>query len=169
PEVQPYIGIMQQAAVAAGVMLVDEHIHLEEEGPILTVHYRGAPDEEEARSRVIAVLGQLAEERNLTVFEGRKVVELRPPLPFGKGWSLRDVATARGLASVVYLGDDRTDVEAFDALLEWREEAPGRAGVALGVASAEMPPALAKVADYLLAGVIEVQQLLLELAGSLVG
>jgi trehalose 6-phosphate phosphatase len=145
--------------------LSHDGILVEEKGPALAVHYRKTVDPARMREVVLQELADIAKATGLTLFEGRMVVELRPPLPLGKGWSLAEIARSYGLASLVYIGDDRTDIEAFEALVEWREEAPSRHGVALAVASPEMPPALRLAADYLLDDVPAVELLLRQLAG----
>lgn len=91
------------------------------------------------------------------------VIELRPP-GVGKGRCVARLAAERALNGVVCVGDDQTDAEAFAALRSWRESAPGRRGVALAVASAEMPRALLAHADYVLKDVAAVEAFLLELA-----
>jgi trehalose-phosphatase len=136
---------------------------VEEKGPCLAVHYRRAADTEAARRLVISLLGPLADLHGMTLFEGRMVVELRPALPFGKGWSLQDMAQSQALRSLVYLGDDRTDIEAFDALRSWRRRSPDRHGVGIGVASLEMPEALAAASDCLVDGPYAVENLLSKL------
>jgi hypothetical protein len=77
---------------------------------------------------------------------------------------VKELARERGLGAVVYLGDDRTDVEAMEAVEAWRTQAPNRYGVNVAVSSVEMPPSLASVADYVLDGVPAIELLLRALA-----
>lgn len=164
PLAAPFEGVVGSVVPDLRRRLGVPGIFVEDKGPALAVHYRQAHDHGRARELVLHELGRLADAHGMALFEGRMVVELRPPLPLGKGWSLLDIAQNRALRSLIYLGDDRTDVEAFDALQDWREEANDRHGVAIGVLSPEMPEALLAVADFLLEDVAAVELLLSRLA-----
>jgi trehalose-phosphatase len=62
----------------------------------------------------------LAAKLGLRVTEGRKVLELRPPIDVNKGTATREFASRLGAlengGSVFYAGDDRTDEDAFREL-----------------------------------------------------
>ena len=85
----------------------------------VAVHYRNA-----ARDRVGEVLAavRVAGRRDgLRVTTGREVIELRPDLDWDKGKTLRWVIdhlreAGSGSLTPVYLGDDITDEDAFDAV-----------------------------------------------------
>ena len=130
----------------------------------MAIHFRQAADPDRARDRVLAVLAPIAESEQMAVSEGRMVVELRPPPPLGKGRAVRDLALSRGLTGLIYLGDDQTDIEAFEAVIAWRDQAAHHHGVNVAVWSAEMPPALAPLVDFVLSGVPDVALLLQALA-----
>ena len=82
----------------------------------LSVHYRNVAKGVEAlKSRARAV----AAEQGLRVTEGKKVIELRPPVDIDKGTATLEFARqldALTHGSVLYAGDDRTDEDAFRAL-----------------------------------------------------
>ncbi len=84
----------------------------------LSVHYRlvAADDVWRVREIVTAV----ADRYGLRVVEGKKVLELRPPVEVNKGTAVVELALQlRALderASVLYAGDDRTDEDAFARL-----------------------------------------------------
>jgi trehalose-phosphatase len=137
---------------------------VEHKGPCLAIHYRQALDPLAARQHILRELSTIAEADGLAIAEGRMVVELRPPAPLGKGWMVEDLAQERSLVGLIYLGDDRTDLEAFHAIRSWREAGPGRYGIALAVASPEMPSTLVEAADYVLDDVPAVELLLTHLA-----
>ncbi|BBZ73717.1 trehalose-phosphatase [Mycobacterium paraseoulense] len=85
----------------------------------VAVHYRNA-----ARDRVgeVAAAVRAAGRRDgLRVTTGREVIELRPDLDWDKGKTLRWVLdhlteAESGVRTPVYLGDDITDEDAFDAV-----------------------------------------------------
>lgn len=86
----------------------------------VSVHYRNA-----ARTRVgeaIAAVHECAQHHRLRVTTGREVVELRPDVDWDKGATLRWVidqlghGTESGPMLPVYLGDDITDEDGFDAV-----------------------------------------------------
>jgi trehalose 6-phosphate phosphatase len=166
PTAARFVDVINRVTPVVRAELRYPGIIVERKGPTLAVHYRQTLDPAQMRQTILQTLGPIANEAGLAVYEGRMVVELRPPPPLGKGWTVEDIARYRRVASLVYLGDDRTDIEAFEAVRDWREEAPGRYGVTLAVASTEMPPALALVADYVVDGVPAVELLLRELARS---
>jgi trehalose 6-phosphate phosphatase len=163
-EAAEFITLMDDAFCELSKCLQIPGVIIEHKGPCLAIHYRQTLDPIEARQQIMYELQLVADEDGLSVAEGRMVVELRPPPPLGKGWLVEDLAGQRGLASLIYLGDDRTDIEAFNALRTWRDGSLDRHGVALAVASPEMPPALIEAADYVLDDVPAVELLLRELA-----
>ncbi|MGN6337417.1 trehalose-phosphatase [Mycobacterium sp.] len=85
----------------------------------VAVHYRNA-----ARDRVgeaLAAVRAAGRHDGLRVTTGREVIELRPDLDWDKGKTLRWVIdhlheAASGALTPVYLGDDITDEDAFDAV-----------------------------------------------------
>ena len=90
-------------------------ILFEDKGPILTVHYRNAP-------REFALRVQEAAERALQPFPdrwqaspGKKIVEIRPQADFDKGKTVKEILNRfpSGKPLPVYLGDDRSDEDAF--------------------------------------------------------
>ncbi|HET9890305.1 MAG TPA: trehalose-phosphatase [Mycobacterium sp.] len=85
----------------------------------VAVHYRNA-----ARDRVgeaLAAVRAAGRHDGLRVTTGREVIELRPDLDWDKGKTLRWVIdhlheAGSGALTPVYLGDDITDEDAFDAV-----------------------------------------------------
>jgi trehalose-phosphatase len=87
------------------------------------------------------------------------VIELRPPLDRDKGTSVRALVQRHHLACALYLGDDRTDIDAFHALRELRAEG-ACVGIAVAVGHAEAPAALDEAADITLSSIAEVPRFL---------
>jgi trehalose 6-phosphate phosphatase len=101
-----------------------EGVVLEDKGSILAVHFRSVREEE--RSLVAPIVSDVvrehAPEGGLTLAGGKMVIEIRPSIGWNKGtvvtWLLAEEHKRRPRTRLVplYLGDDRTDEDAFAAL-----------------------------------------------------
>jgi trehalose 6-phosphate phosphatase len=131
-------------------------VRIEDKGPIMTFHWRGAPDEEAAHARVRRIAEE-AEADGLWIHWGRKVLEIRPPVPIGKGRAVRELLARKPVRAALYAGDDVTDLDAFAALAE--VEIPVR----VGVRSDEGPREIVEQADLVVDGIPGMQQVLAEL------
>jgi trehalose 6-phosphate phosphatase len=134
-------------------------VRLEDKGPIMAFHWRGAPDEDAARTRVEGIAHE-AETEGLATHWGRKVLEVRPPVEIDKGRGIRRLLRDADLAAAVYVGDDRTDVDAFAGLRALAEQGRLGTAVCVGVQSDETPPELEEAADALVDGPAGVRGLL---------
>ena len=94
-------------------------VHVEAKALGVAVHYRtlrsGSPVELEDR------LSQIArEDPTLRMIRGKKVLELRPALEWNKGhalrWLLGRLEQEGDVGVPIYIGDDLTDEDAFEAL-----------------------------------------------------
>jgi trehalose 6-phosphate phosphatase len=128
-------------------------VRIEDKGPIAALHWRGAPDEEAARALVEAVAAD-AEAAGLATHWGRKVLELRPPVPFDKGQAVRDLIGTAAVRAAMFGGDDTTDLDAFDALDALVAEGELDAAVRVGVRSDEGPREIVERADLVVDGVV---------------
>lgn len=128
--------------------LRDAGVELELKGLSLSLHYRRAPDEDEAAGLSLRLGGQVAARHGLVVLPGRAVVDLRPPGP-NKGVALRRLIERHSLAAAAYLGDDRTDLDAFRMLAGLRKD--GLVTASIAVVSEEAPPELREEADLAVA------------------
>lgn len=133
---------------------------VEDKGASVTFHVRTAPDVDEARARVLAACDAIDPGMLLVRSGGRRALELRPPGATDKGTTLRRLLEDRGPDSVITLGDDPSDVLAFEVLREAR--AAGRlSGLAIGVAGRpEVSARVAPHADLMLASAIEAARFL---------
>ncbi len=89
-----------------------EHKHF-----AVAVHYRNVAPERV--SEVLATAHRLGQQPGLRVTNGRKVIELRPDIDWDKGTTVRwvlDHTAEPGPLLPIYVGDDLTDEDAFDAV-----------------------------------------------------
>jgi trehalose 6-phosphate phosphatase len=127
-------------------------IRLEDKGAIAAFHWRGVPDEDAARTHLEG-LAHEAEAAGLTIHWGRKVLEVRPPVPIGKGHAVRDLIGLARPRTALFGGDDATDLDAFDALDALVDDGDLDLAVRVGVRSDEGPAAIVERADLVVDGV----------------
>ncbi len=173
PTAQPYAG-----AIAAVLDTIERAIapslpgvRIERKGVTGSVHYRGASDPDAAERAILDAARPLAERHGLRVTQGKMVVELRPPLMVDKGTTVERLTREFGLRGAIYLGDDRTDCDAFRALRRLNEIS-ACLGIAVGVAHDEAPACLITDTDIVLPSIDDVPRLLrrlLRMASSLAG
>jgi trehalose 6-phosphate phosphatase len=139
-------------------------IRQEDKGPIQVLHWRGAPDEEAARSRV-ETIAHLAAHANLIPLWGRKVLDLRPVAGIDKGSAVHRLVVDHGsLDAAIFAGDDRTDLDAFRALKRQAGTARLGTAVCIGVFTEESPDEIEAEADVVVAGTDGVLEILKTLA-----
>jgi trehalose-phosphatase len=119
PAIVPFVDAMARVVGALGPVVVEvPGAILEDKTWTVSVHYREvAPGTVPILARAV---GNIAAREGLTVRDGKKVIEIRPPVSVDKGTAV--VALARRLgaltpgASLLFAGDDVTDEDAFRAL-----------------------------------------------------
>ena len=134
-------------------------VTVEKKGLSVAVHYRNAPDPEAARSKVSQMLRSMAATHGLKIKKGKMVLEIGPEVSVNKGTAVRRLSCEFELTGAVFLGDDVTDCDAFDALHELVRER-GVEGAAVAVVDDETPESVLRKADYRLSGPGEVEELL---------
>jgi trehalose 6-phosphate phosphatase len=134
-------------------------IRLEDKGPIVAFHWRGAPDEEAARAAIDAIAAR-AEAAGLRTHWGRKVLEVRPPVKIDKGAGIATLLADVDLESAMYVGDDVTDLDAFRTLAQMVEDGRLERAIRVGVRSDEGPSEITSEADIVVDGTSGVQKLL---------
>jgi len=127
PEAQAARPELEEVAAAVEPALEGiDGAFLEDKGLTLSIHYRLAPDHaEEVREIVLEAAGGRP---GLEVFDGKMIVEVRPRVEWHKGKAvlfLLGQMQPPKEAPVLYLGDDRTDEDAFRALHAWGPAAEG--------------------------------------------
>ncbi|MDQ2621525.1 MAG: trehalose-phosphatase [Actinomycetota bacterium] len=123
---------------------VEAKIRIEDKGPIQALHWRGAGERTEGMVRKIA---EQAEEAGLDTHWGRKVLEIRPPGMAGKAGAIDILLGGADLDTVVFAGDDRTDLEAAIRLRELLADDQIKNLVIVAIDSDEGPPELVEMAD----------------------
>ncbi len=125
PHVAPYLGAITAARGALETALKSAGLRgvvVEDKRWTLTVHYRAADPDAELVPTLRDLVSRVAVAHGLAVVEGKKVLELRAPVPVNKGTAVIALAQSLGAlgdeASVLYAGDDATDEDAFVALRE---------------------------------------------------
>jgi len=120
----------------------------------IAAHYRNV-NESDVPKVERAVSEVAARHRELRKMDGKKVYELLPDIDWDKGkavlWLLENLGLERAKVRPIYIGDDRTDEDAFRAL--------GRRGVGILVSEQPRPTA----ASYSLKDPAEVERFLREL------
>ena len=95
---------------------------VEEKDLTLSLHWREVPPSFQRRFRQIVArcTSSYLTPHTIHVTQGKQVIEIRPPVQWGKGdvvaWLRRRLVPSSGRAAralLVYLGDDETDEEAF--------------------------------------------------------
>jgi trehalose 6-phosphate phosphatase len=141
-------------------------VTVEVKGVGVAFHYRRAADEANARDAIKKLVESLGD-RGLQRMEGRKVIEVRPDWRANKGTAARRLAPRLGVRGIICMGDDRTDIDMFDAVRSLSTD--GAQGCAVAVLSREITPDLLAAADYTVEGVEGVEWLLGELVKAVRG
>lgn len=119
---------------------------VEPKGLAVSVHFRRAPDADEAMAEGEPVVAAVSERYGLgPVMRGRKVLELKPAVGVDKGVAVRRIIQERGLRAAMVAGDDAGDIPAFAALHDMDP------ALRIAVAGPDSPPALLAEATYTVA------------------
>jgi trehalose 6-phosphate phosphatase len=161
PGAAKYVG-QAQAVIAYLENLSLPGVRIENKGPIVALHYRQSPDPEASRKAILSAVAATPPAGAFRMHEGKKIVELRPPLPVNKGTAAETMVRRLGLRSAIALGDDVTDIDMFEAIGRLREA--GRLqGARIAVQADETPASVFAAADYRVEGVEGVERLLASL------
>ena len=158
--VRPYVGWAGDVLKDLSVIAVPGVV-VEDKGPVIAFHYRKAESEAEAVEAIWAAIRSSQAAQAFRVQEGRKVLELRPPLSIDKGTAVDTLAKRMEVQSVICLGDDATDMDMF--LGVERLKAHGLPAVSVAVWSPEIPATVLDHTDYMVRGVEGTEWLLQEL------
>jgi trehalose 6-phosphate phosphatase len=127
-------------------------VRIEDKGAIAALHWRGVPDEDAAHTQLEEIARE-AEAAGLNTHWGRKVLEIRPPIPIDKGQAVRTLVERAGSRAALFGGDDATDLDAFRALEALQGDGRLDAVLRVGVRSEEGPAEIVERADLVVDGV----------------
>jgi trehalose 6-phosphate phosphatase len=134
---------------------------VEDKGVMVALHFRAASDVEYARRTLDELAESLATEHGLKRAGGRLAFELRPPIEVTKADVVLSRTREENLFAAMFVGDDRVDLPAFDALDELA--ADGVTTVRVAVDSSEAPAELLARADITVDGPVGTVALLRKL------
>lgn len=130
-----------------------------------TVHFRNTADPEAVEQALLPIVVPLAEENDLRVTFGKMIVEFRPQEHVSKGTALAELIQRHDLQSIVFAGDDVTDVDGFRTLSEMRQQ--GKNTLSVGVVTIDSHPDVAAYADVIVGSVSEFVEMLSGVASQL--
>jgi trehalose 6-phosphate phosphatase len=160
PSLEDWVRRMQEFGREADTSdLRRRRVRTEDKGAILAFHWRGAPDEDAARAAIDAIAAK-AESTGLRTHWGRKVLEVRPPVRIDKGAGITKFLDGVDVDRAMYVGDDVTDLDAFNALTQLAEDGRLKTAVRVGVRSEEGPSDITSEADLVVEGTDGVLELL---------
>ncbi len=113
-----YVPVLERAAAELRDSLAQiPGVRVEHKRFAVAVHYREVTPEHVGE--IVTTTHKLGQRAGLRVTTGRMLVELRPDIDWDKGTTLswiRDRIDAAGSLLPIYIGDDLTDEDAFDAV-----------------------------------------------------
>jgi trehalose 6-phosphate phosphatase len=160
PEAEPFVAEARRIAEAGQAAL--GHITgviVEEKGTSVSLHYRATADRAAALRAIDDFIRDTPGVERFVRIEGKLIIDLRPAIDVDKGTALASLVSSEGMANVLVLGDDTTDIDAFVALRRLRE-AGQVGGLAIAVRSEGTKQGVLDAADYTLASVEAVEEFL---------
>ncbi len=146
-------------------------LYVERKGPSVAFHVRQADDVAAARTAVIAAIATVEAreglvDHGLAHYRGRSVVDLRPATAGGKREAVERLLERYRPSAVVVVGDELSDVDAFEAVIAARTADAGFNGVTAAVhgGSKAAPDELLGRADLSLRSPRDVGRLFVALA-----
>jgi trehalose 6-phosphate phosphatase len=160
---RPFVAAIAETLNAVRLRYPDPNVLFENKGVSGSIHFRLTADPELVEDELLEIVAPLARAAGLQLTLGRMIIELRPPVRANKGTALADVVEEHKLRSLLYLGDDITDLDAMRTLHELRHAGKVN-GLSIGVLDVESPAEIAETADRTVLGVDGARALLAELA-----
>jgi trehalose 6-phosphate phosphatase len=152
PELREATGILRHLLKAPGIWLEDKDISI-------SLHYRLSEDKERAHQEILKSIAALPNRDKFRVIEGKMVVNLVPLVGSSKGSAIKNLVKRYDLTGAMFLGDDFTDLDGFNAIRELsRDECVN--GVNVAVLGVDPNPHVQDEADYVADSVDDVEQFL---------
>lgn len=149
-------------------------LFVERKGPSVAFHVRQADDVVAARAAVMTAIAAVEAregllDHGLAHYRGRSVVDLRPVAAGGKREAVARLLERLRPGAAVVLGDELSDVDAFEAVIAARGADPSFSATTVAVhgAAKAAPDELVQRADLCLGSPREVGRMLNALAGRL--
>lgn len=160
PGVEPYLTEIAAALneIEAGLAPQIPGLWMERKGITGGIHWRMAEDWDRAEEIATPVIYRIAEAHGLRCRGSKLAVELYPPISTNKGEGLRRLIEAHHLQSVIYLGDDVSDADAFRAI-GMMKRLHLCEGVSIGITHGIIPPEVQQASDMLLSNTTEALKL----------
>ncbi len=125
----------------------------------MSVTYRYADQPEKVRLQLLDKLQTINEKYGFHLSEGRTIWEIKPPIEANKGTAIAALVKEHQLETAIYLGDDYTDVSAFESIKALH--AAGQInGLSVAVLGETDIPLVRETADVLANSVEDVEDLL---------
>ena len=117
PEARPHARAMRAFVDAHPAdALAPYGVWLEDKGVSVSLHHREAPDQDVAAAFLAGPVADAARSEGLRIRHGRMIMEVLPDVAVDKGTVVRQIIRASGARTALYVGDDRTDMDAWRAL-----------------------------------------------------
>ena len=169
PEAQPWVPRLATALNAVAAHLpanLRDGVIVENKGASASLHYRLAPAPEQTRRVLLELITRWAVSSGFRVEEGRRVLNILPPLAISKGSAVTWLVREHQLDGIVFLGDDLTDAHAFRALDMLRGNGHVRT-LSIAVVGPETAPSVRQLADTTVPSVAAVAELLCDVLDAL--
>ena len=144
----------------------EEGLFWEDKGFSVTIHTRNASDLDRAERALKSALDTAPRVDKLDVFWGNMILEIRGRTGLHKGHALHTLAREHALDSLIFIGDDTTDIDGMRAVREIQFDSAAEA-VGIVVVHSGTPEELITLADYSVNSVREVGRFLLWLDDAL--
>jgi trehalose 6-phosphate phosphatase len=156
PQVKPEALAYREAGISL-LNLVEKHLP-DLPGVVIqrkriggSLHYRLSPHPAETRRALFALLNEPAHMVGMKLGEGKRIVEILPPLAIDKGTALHRFAEQFGLRGIVFAGDDRTDLDGVQEIALMQRK--GLAALSIVVRQTDTLPVMLSNADIVVDGV----------------
>jgi trehalose 6-phosphate phosphatase len=159
PEAHSYIPAIRAVAAELETLRSFQEIIIQDKWASISVHYRLSPQPEIAKQKILELLRNSANTKNLRIIEEKMVIGIVPPVNVDKGTAVTNLIEQNKLAGAIYLGDDTADVPGFHAIRKAKKSG-NFDGLGILVVSEEINPGVIKEADFTLDGVKETTLLL---------